>query len=273
MVDERGNLPVQIFADTEAALALMRRTAEMAECTIVSALTIEARGDPADRAVPGSAILIELEGEAAGEAVVSLLDWLQREAERGARRGVVSASAALIDLAAASIGHAEIAHLCAADETERVAAVARVVRPVDERLHDSGPESGSRVLQRRPDYRADPTGPADAAFLRAMIRTRRLRGDYLPADLFADPAWDMLLDLMAARLEGKKVAISSLCIAAGVPPTTALRWIGMLTGRGLLIRIADPADGRRIHMELSDEMARGLGAYLRQARRLTAEAV
>jgi DNA-binding transcriptional ArsR family regulator len=273
MVDDRGNLPVQIFADTEAALALMRRTAEMAECTIVSALTIEARGDPADRAVPGSAILIELEGEAAGEAVVSLLDWLQREAERGARRGVVSASAALIDLAAASIGHAEIAHLCAADETERVAAVARVVRPVDERLHDSGPESGSRVLQRRPDYRADPAGPADAAFLRATIRARRLRGDYLPADLFADPAWDMLLDLMAARLEGKRVAISSLCIAAAVPMTTALRWIGVLAEGGLVVRVADPGDGRRAYVELAEATARALQSWLREARKMGATAV
>jgi DNA-binding MarR family transcriptional regulator len=106
-----------------------------------------------------------------------------------------------------------------------------------------------------------------------MIRARRLRGDYLPAELFADPAWDILLDLMAARLEGRKVAVSSLCIAAAVPPTTALRWIAVLTERGLLRRVADPNDGRRINMELSGETARALGAYVRRAQRMTAEAV
>jgi hypothetical protein len=41
-------------------------------------------------------------------------------------------------------------------------------------------------------------------------------------DLFADPGWDILLDLYAARQEGKQVSVSSLCIAAAVPPTTAL---------------------------------------------------
>src|SRR3546814_12784439 len=76
--------------------------------------------------------------------------------------------------------------------------------------------------------------PADAATLesaqvRDLLRARRLRDDFLPADLFADPAWDMLLDLLAARLEHGRVSVSSLCIASAVPPTTALRWIRRLT--------------------------------------------
>lgn len=94
-----------------------------------------------------------------------------------------------------------------------------------------------------------------AAMVRALLRTRRLRDHIVAADLFADPAWDILLDLMAARLEGKSVSVSSLCIAAAVPPTTALRWIRQLTDRGLLVRHADPQDGRRIFIALSDEGA------------------
>ena len=73
---------------------------------------------------------------------------------------------------------------------------------------------------------------------------------------------------MAARIEGKRVAVSSLCIAAAVPATTALRWIKMLTDRGLFIRSADPQDGRRVYIELSDEAARALTAYLRAVERL-----
>ena len=42
--------------------------------------------------------------------------------------------------------------------------------------------------------------------------------------LFADPAWDIMLDLFAARIEGKDITVSSAGIAACVPPTTALRW-------------------------------------------------
>ena len=50
--------------------------------------------------------------------------------------------------------------------------------------------------------------------------------------IFADPAWDMLLDLMEAEIEQPRVAVSSLCIAAAVPATTALRWLKTLTEPG-----------------------------------------
>lgn len=87
--------------------------------------------------------------------------------------------------------------------------------------------------------------------IRALLRARRLRDQFLPGELFADPAWDMILDLLAARLAGQRVSVSSLCIAAAVPPTTALRWIRQLTERGVFARIDDPADGRRVFIELT----------------------
>ena len=103
----------------------------------------------------------------------------------------------------------------------------------------------------------------DAGFIRSMIRARRLRGHFFPSEIFADPAWDMLLDLMAARVEEQRVAVSSLCIAAAVPPTTALRWIKILCDQGLFVRIADPEDGRRVFIELSAEAAAMMEAYLK----------
>lgn len=96
--------------------------------------------------------------------------------------------------------------------------------------------------------------------VRAVLKARRLRDTILAPDLFADPAWDILLDLLAARLENSRVSVSSLCIAASVPPTTALRWIRQLTDRGLLDRQADPKDGRRIYITLSEA---GMEAILR----------
>jgi DNA-binding MarR family transcriptional regulator len=271
MVDDRDRPIVQVFANSEPALARMRRTAEMAECRTVSALPLESGADPAACAVPGAAILIELDDAAAGEAALPLLDWLQREAERGARRGVVSAPASLIDLVAASVGHAGIAHLGAADEAERVAAVVSACQPAAARVRDMERGSGARVLQPAPDYAADSGGRAEAALIRALVRVRRARAAQLPADLFADPVWDMLLDLMAARLEGKKVAVSSLCAAAAVPPTTALRWIGVMAERGLIARVADPGDRRRAHVELAPATARAMLAWLVQMRRTMAE--
>ena len=78
----------------------------------------------------------------------------------------------------------------------------------------------------------------------------------------------MLLDLMAARLERRQVAVSSLCIAAAVPPTTALRWIKLLTDQGILSASPIPTDGRRVFIELADPAAEGMMNYLAAAQRL-----
>lgn len=100
-----------------------------------------------------------------------------------------------------------------------------------------------------------------AKAVRRMLRQRRMREQYFPADLFADPAWDMLLDLFAARLERQPVSVSSLCIAAAVPATTALRWIKTMTDAGLFVREADPQDGRRIFIALSEGAHEAMARY------------
>ena len=103
----------------------------------------------------------------------------------------------------------------------------------------------------------------DAVLVRRLIKLRRDRERFLPGEILADPAWDILLDLTAARLEGKAVPVSSLCIAAAVPTTTALRWIRSLTEAGLLQRRLDSQDARRSHVELADTAADAMLGYLR----------
>lgn len=68
----------------------------------------------------------------------------------------------------------------------------------------------------------------------------------------------MLLDLYAAHLEGTQVSVSSLCIAAAVAPTTALRWIGKMTEAGLFTRQPDPVDRRRAFMVLTERALEGM---------------
>lgn len=70
-------------------------------------------------------------------------------------------------------------------------------------------------------------------------------------DLFGEPAWDMLIDLFIAAEEGKKISVSSLCLASAVPMTTALRWISILESRELIYRKADRLDARRSFLSLS----------------------
>jgi hypothetical protein len=101
----------------------------------------------------------------------------------------------------------------------------------------------------------------DPRLVRRIIRQRQLRARFFEGDLFADPAWDMLLDLTAARAEHVRVSVTSLCIASGVPPTTALRWIGQMTDAGLLQRVDDETDRRRAFITLTDKAADAMARY------------
>ena len=102
-------------------------------------------------------------------------------------------------------------------------------------------------------------------WIRALIELSSMRSSYLPGKLFSDPAWDMLLDLAEARLSGKRVSVSSLCIAANVPATTALRRIGDLVAENLATRIRDPEDGRRVFVDMTDEAFAQIAAYVASA--------
>ncbi|MDE2597209.1 MAG: winged helix DNA-binding protein [Sphingomonadales bacterium] len=101
----------------------------------------------------------------------------------------------------------------------------------------------------------------DPRMIRRIIRQRQLRARFFDGDLFGDPAWDMLLDLTAARAEHGRVSVTSLCIASGVPPTTALRWISQMIDAGLLQRIEDDTDRRRAFITLTDKAADAMARY------------
>ncbi|HKT85063.1 MAG TPA: MarR family transcriptional regulator [Novosphingobium sp.] len=101
----------------------------------------------------------------------------------------------------------------------------------------------------------------DAKLIRGLIRQRQLRARFFEGELFSDPAWDMLLDLTAARVEQKRVSVTSLCIASGVPPTTALRWIGQMVEAGLFFRVCDDSDRRRAFIELTDKAIGAMACY------------
>ena len=101
----------------------------------------------------------------------------------------------------------------------------------------------------------------DPSMVRQLIRQRQTCAQFFDAELFADPAWDMLLDLTAAHAEHQRVSVSSLCIAAGVPPTTALRWIRQMVDCGLFDRVEDARDRRRAFISLSDRAVEAMSRY------------
>lgn len=106
-------------------------------------------------------------------------------------------------------------------------------------------------------------GSPESQLARYFLRRRRQRERSLDVSLFGEPAWDMLLDLFAASEENVSVSVSSLCIAAGVPGSTAFRWIADMTKRGILIQQPDPSDRRRNWVTLAPTFRERMRQFLR----------
>ena len=76
-----------------------------------------------------------------------------------------------------------------------------------------------------------------------------------------------MLDLYVAVRTGKRVSVSSACIAAAVPGTTALRWIYKLKDLGLVETETSGPDRRMIFVRLSDTSIERMDQYLTHALR------
>lgn len=88
---------------------------------------------------------------------------------------------------------------------------------------------------------------------RRIYRDRRRRDElFRGTHLFGEPAWDILLDLFIAIVENKRISITSACIGAAAPSTTALRWLNILEREGLIEREGDSNDLRRSYVRLSE---------------------
>ena len=97
---------------------------------------------------------------------------------------------------------------------------------------------------------------------RALYRERRLRARHFAGSLFAEPTWDMLLDLFIADCERRKITIKSVCIGANVPTTTAMRHLRWLHEQGLVERLSHPRDARSTHVRLTAEAITAMQNYL-----------
>ena len=135
---------------------------------------------------------------------------------------------------------------------------------------NGAPVDDDAVLSRL--HQAGPALP-DPRLVRQIIRQRQLRGRFFEGDLFADPAWDLLLDLTAARAEHQRVSVTSLCIASGAAPTTALRGITQLIEAGLLERVQDDTDKRRAFITMTNKAADAMAGYFAEIGSGAAKAV
>jgi hypothetical protein len=118
----------------------------------------------------------------------------------------------------------------------------------------------------QPEAQAGQSQLPDKRMVRQLVANRQARARFFDAELFGDPAWDMLLDLTAADCEGGQVSVTSLCIAANVPATTALRWLTQMVESGIFIRVPDPAGKRRAFIALSDRSLTAMAGYFASLR-------
>jgi DNA-binding MarR family transcriptional regulator len=95
-----------------------------------------------------------------------------------------------------------------------------------------------------------------------IIRARQTRATFFGSELFADPAWDIMLELFLAQLTQRKIASSDLGVITPVPMSTALRWIEKLADGGWIRRRPDPSDHRRIFVELSARGSAAMQAWI-----------
>ena len=282
-----ASAPVVIAGDSPAALRRAASTVEAAGLRVGCAVDLAEAADRMRMQASAAAVWLELERDG-GEVLDAVIDQLSNDVRQRRYKGVISAPAALVDIVSARAGDGDIDLVIDGGEVERVSALAlacsgfgRTHRLSDvaadksaDRLRQlsdevgriaatlarlsTGPDAASRSTELPPS--AD-VPEVSAEVVRSVIRARRLRTRYFPDDMFADPAWDMLLDLLQAEIAQLRVPVSSLCIAAAVPATTALRWLKTMTEQGVFVRRADPHDGRRVFVELAPDTSKALRRY------------
>lgn len=96
----------------------------------------------------------------------------------------------------------------------------------------------------------------------SIMSARRRLGGHFDASLFANPGLDILLFLFAEGLHGATVTTNACCAAAGVPRTTALRWIKLLQDRGLIDGSDDVSDRRVTMLALTPRARETVRAWL-----------
>lgn len=71
------------------------------------------------------------------------------------------------------------------------------------------------------------------ATAKMMRRARRGRAEFFGAEMFADPSWDLLLELFIAELSGERRSTGTLCLAANTASGTTVRYLRYLENAGL----------------------------------------
>lgn len=104
------------------------------------------------------------------------------------------------------------------------------------------------------------------ASIATVIRGRRARAQFMPENWFSDPAWDILLHLYEAHLDGLEHTVGDLGSFANTSPATTNRWLDVLFSRGWIARRRCDRDQRRVFVSLTQTGAETVDAYFTHLR-------
>lgn len=142
---------------------------------------------------------------------------------------------------------------------EEVAGVTDAAGGIDDRLRRIRDELAAVESMVR-DEQEKQISPAEiGTVLRAA---REGIGRVFDPDLFADPAFDMLLFVFLEEEAGRSVETSACYRASGVPRTTAVRWINMLVSMGMFHSAPHPTDRRLALLSLNEETRASVRQWL-----------
>ncbi|MFD1106234.1 ArsR family transcriptional regulator [Sphingobium olei] len=83
------------------------------------------------------------------------------------------------------------------------------------------------------------------ALLSRYMEARRMRAMLLGQDLFSDPAWDILLALFQAELEGGDMTLEQLSETLRLSLSVVVGQVGAMERRGLLVENRTSPNSRR----------------------------
>lgn len=95
------------------------------------------------------------------------------------------------------------------------------------------------------------------------LRDRQLRTDFVGnAEMFGEPAWDILLDLFIRQTNDEATCKLPANIGPDTRPSTVLRWLNVLQQNDLLRFESDPSDQSHHLIRLTPAGYEGMMRYL-----------
>lgn len=100
-------------------------------------------------------------------------------------------------------------------------------------------------------------------FFTSLLELRRMRVRHFRDEAAVRPAYDIVLQLMIARVDGREIALSALLVAASSPAAATRRQIEQLVEARLAERLENAADHQDFNVSLSSEAALRLAELYR----------